>query len=260
MAVEALATLHLPEDVSRIARLLGDESDGLPVLGWNQETGSLPTFSFVKPQRGDVDVMRSWHARKVKDYARLALRLITGESLTSASFAPWWKHNQKPRHCLWYWKQRLRYELDEANVLPRVPYSPKLDRAVAARLAAERAREIEAREDAVRQRTAEELRGLPAEVEAKVRLLVTYRDRGSDFFYSGDVWSKIGPLRLSPERLLDLLDRKDLWKDVDWQPNRHGYHPYNRMVQRLMLAAPDIFGPEHTDRLQAVLEREKDTL
>jgi len=261
LAVEALATLHLPEDIPRIARLLDDESDGLPILGRNRNTSSIPTFSFGEPPPDTLDVMRSWHACKVQDYAWLALRLTTGQSFTSASFAPWWERNQNPRHRLWYWKQRLQNEIDEAGAISHVPYSAEMDRDTFAQLKAGRAVVSEVRKDAVRRKTAEELRRLPAEVEAKVRLLIThYGGFASDFFYSDVPWQKIGPLRLSPERLLDLLDRKDLWEDVDWKCSNEGYGPYNHMVQRLMLAAPDIFGPEHADRLRAVLAREGESL
>lgn len=261
MAVEALATLYLPEDIPRIARLLDDESEGLPVRGWNRNLSSVPTVSFAAPRPDELEVMRGWHAQKVEDYAWLALRLVTGENLTPASFVPWWERNRNARHRLWYWQQRLRDEICEAEALSHPPYWSGMDREMIARLTAERARKIEARKDAVRRKAAEELRRLPAEVDAKVRLLaLDFGDRVPEFFYSDAVWRKLGPLRLSPERLLDLLDRKDLWDDVDWRCNSDGDGPYDRLVERLMLAAPDVFGPEHVDRLRAVLAREGDKL
>jgi hypothetical protein len=102
---------------------------------------------------------------------------------------------------------------------------------------------------------------LPAEVEAKVRLLAADGQAGgADITQPSHVfWHEIVSLRLSSDRLLDLMDRKDLWDDVDWQ-DHSGRGLYNRMVERLALSAERFFRPEHADRLRAVLDRERRTL
>jgi hypothetical protein len=68
-------------------------------------------------------------------------------------------------------------------------------------------------------------------------------------------WPEPPELRLTADRLLDLLDRKDLWADVDWNPER-----YNLLAERLGLWADVLFKPEHAGRLRAALEREKNEL
>jgi hypothetical protein len=68
----------------------------------------------------------------------------------------------------------------------------------------------------------------------------------------------MGPLtqsRVSPERLLELLEHKGLWKDVDWTPT--GTHDaYDDMARTLGNSAHLLFKGEHLGRLRAILERE----
>ena len=166
-AVEALATLHQPQDVPRIARLLGDESEGLPVLGWNRLINRTATLG-TTDKESDMDLERSWRRREVRTYARLALKLMTGRQFDAETFGPWWRRNNNALHCLWYWQQRLQREMDEATAA----WSSTLDRKPYAQWA-QRLEELPRRRSAVRRAAAEELRKLPAEVEAKVRLLAS---------------------------------------------------------------------------------------
>jgi hypothetical protein len=72
MTAETLATLHQPEDVPRIGRLLKDSAKGLPILGWNP----LMTARMVEKNEivaGGLNRMRSWHDRALAATARLAL-------------------------------------------------------------------------------------------------------------------------------------------------------------------------------------------
>ena len=99
VAAEALATLHEPEDVGRIGRLLNDPADGVPALGWNSEM-----LAFVRDKEryvaGGLDRVRSWHSRNVATTASVALKLMTGEDLTAKNFDKWWESNRGGRNCL----------------------------------------------------------------------------------------------------------------------------------------------------------------
>ncbi len=140
-AIEALATLHQPEDVERIGRLLTDDADGLPALGLNR----LLTATFIQEEKivaGGLQRMRSWHNRTVAATARLALKLMTGTDLTANDFEKWWQRNNEGRNCVWYWQQRLTREL--------TAHPEGIE--------------------AVRQTVATEFAQLPAEIEARIRL------------------------------------------------------------------------------------------
>ena len=112
----------------------------------------------------------------------------------------------------------------------------------------------------VHKTVAAELRQRPPEVEAKVRLLTASDHAGGCPITGseGQFWPDAPALRVSPDRLLDLLDRKDLWPDVPWDDNGRGL--YNLLVERLGMWADVLFGPVHVPRLRAALEREHDNL
>ena len=74
LAVEALATLHHPEDAGHIGALLDDVAESTPVLGYNLQITSNPNSA---PQNGTVP-LREWHVRTVQTYVREALKLMTG--------------------------------------------------------------------------------------------------------------------------------------------------------------------------------------
>ena len=256
LAAEALATLHRPEDIPRLARLLADEGDGPPELAQNmQRTAML----IRPPDMGGLDLLRAWQPRTVRIYARRALKLMTGRDFSHESFPRWWQANQPARHRVWYWQQRLMRELSEAVALPAPSRSREPGETYAQwskRVRGEQAKRRAAVLDAI----AAELRKLPAEVEAKVRLLAA--NRGSTALGVGldsAFWPTYDCGRLPPERLLALLARKGLWEDVQWQGDA-GRGNYNRMVIVLAGSAHKLFRQEHVARLRAVLAKERGKL
>ncbi|MEI8373806.1 MAG: HEAT repeat domain-containing protein [Planctomycetota bacterium] len=254
VAAESLATLHQPEDVGRIGRLLKDDADGLPGLGGNH-TRSARYIGGEEIVANGLHHMRSWHNRTVADTARLALRLMTGVELTAKDFDPWWRRNRGGRTCVWYWQQRLIRELAAADALAAAawqedePKDLKSYEAKRNRILAQK----QQRFDAVRQAVAGELAQLPAEIEAKVRLAAM--NRYSTSLGVGLDEPLLGPFichRIGTDRLLELLERKDLWEDVEW---KNPYN-YNNLVVQVVGRAELFFTPEHLPRLRAIMDRE----
>jgi hypothetical protein len=98
---------------------------------------------------------------------------------------------------------------------------------------------------------------LPAEVEAKIRLVALNRQSsGLGVGYGEPLMGDYDCQRLSTERLLDLLDRKDLWPDVDFGPDGTREGNYQGLVLALPSVSGRYFRPEHVPRLKAVLARE----
>lgn len=225
LAVEALATLHDPEDLERIAALLDDPADGVAALGWIPWRSS-ESFSYT---RSKYDLVRGWYARRVSSYARVALRLMTGRDFDTASFAAWHERNHGGRSDFWYWDIRLRQRLAEADAAARESRRGYDDRR------ADPAASIRA-----------ELRNEPAEVEAKVCLL-----------FHEVVLRPCTGLRVSADRLLDLLDRRGLWADVNWNGDSvFEPKPYISLVGEIARVSDSYFDRTHVARLQAVLARE----
>ena len=128
LAIEALAVLGRPEDIPKIAALLDDRSKGAPSLEYNYPASAM----YIDPRttrpgaRDDPDsplIRRSWRTKTVGQYARRAIRYMTGRDLDSREFAAWWKVNRNCRHCLWYWQQRIDHELRAVDYARRSPRS-----------------------------------------------------------------------------------------------------------------------------------------
>lgn len=254
VAAEALATLYQPEDVERIGRLLKDDADGVPALGWNSQL-TARKIGEAEIVADGWERMRSWHNRTVAATARLAVKRMTGEDLTAKSFDAWWQRNSGGRNCVWYWQQRLTRELAAVEALTvaawqeedvkHLDYQTKRSRILA---------QQQERFDAVRQAVAKDLSELPAEIEAKVRLCAINR-------YSTSLGVSLDePLmgfftcpRIGPDRLLELLDRKNLWEDVDWKNNCY----YNNLVVQVVGRAELFFTREHVERLRAIVASER---
>lgn len=106
----------------------------------------------------------------------------------------------------------------------------------------------------VHQTIAAELRQLSPEVEAKVRLLTFSQHSGGGLITSADLfWPDPPNLRVSSDRLLDLLDRKGMWPDAS--PKL-----YNLLTERLGMWSEVLFTRADVPRLRAVLDREHDNL
>jgi hypothetical protein len=252
LAVEALATLDQPEDAPRLAALLDDSTGSAPILARDLTglasitVGDLPGDSTEAP-KDSLDWSRRWQQRTVAAYAKDGLKLLTGREFDNkAAFHQWWKRNAEARHCLWYWQLRLQRTMD------KVDYRPDFSSDVT-----EQVKQVAAAKIPVASQILEELKQLPPEVEAKVRLLTASNHAGGAPITGSEelFWPEAPKLRLPPERLLDLLDRKNLWDDVDWDVEH-----YNLFAERLGLWAHVLFKPQHAGRLRAALERERNEL
>ena len=265
MAAEALATLHQPEDVPRMARLLNDGNEAAPVLGHNRSRlATLPRAEakHVGPAADRLDLLRGWRKETVAQSARRAIRLMTGQQFSEeAAFAAWWKVNDDGRNCLWYWQQRLERELDEADIAASPVRNPQRPGETWKQWWPRYQALRDAARGEVHKTIAAELRQLPAEVEAKVRLLAVSEHAGGAPITGseGQFWPDPPALRVSPERLLDLLDRKDLWPDVPWGGDK-GRGLYNLLAERLGMWAEVLFRPADVPRLRAAMRREHDNL
>lgn len=267
LAAEALATLHDPDDVPRIAKLLDDRAESVQALGWNHilsATLPLPRAPAAGEDDSRVtDIERGWQPRQVRGYARAALTLMTGQELDSGNFEKWWERNKGGRTCVWYWRERLHLELAQAEAVGSVDWRDEKDwhqknpNAPYAEWE-KRNRERQAqRLAAVRRAVAQELAGLPAEVEVEVRLLAQNRySSGLGVSLDEPLMGPFECSRVSSGRLLDLLERKDLWGDVEWG-GEEGIPAYNTMAIQLAGRAESFFRPDQVDRLREVQKRER---
>jgi hypothetical protein len=276
LAIEALVTLYDPEDVPRIGGLLMDDAAAPPTL---EEAMMFSSLAFIREPGATpaaVEVGHYWAQMTVKDYAARALRVMTGRVLDARTFPAWWKVHGDARNSLWYWQERFSREMEAAGQgLPASPPSVGPADAV---------RERRDRMAALRRRFAAQLAALPPETEAKVLLLAESPHAGGPAIAApeGSLFEYPLAPRVGPGRLLDLLDRKGLWTDVEWNghapPLRSGDEGpgeepwwkydasppageyYNRMAERIGLSAATLFRQEDAARLKEVLRREADAL
>lgn len=227
VAAEALATLHFPEDVPRIAALLKDESESATsimgdVFTWWGTQGQMVEDAKEEDDRFARD--KRWASRTVSDYAEEAIELMTDENLDSESFDAWWKLNHQTETSVWYWRVRMRRDFSSALL------GKDFDRGMAV----------------ARGRIAKGLSKLPAEAEVKIRLLA----RSSGDSLLGDFDCQ----RVGPGRLMELLEEKNLWQDVDW---RSWSGSYDMIVRRLMPQADRYFSQEDIPRLKRIWDRRR---
>ena len=250
LALEALATLHLPEDLPRIARLLADKSPAAPYAQRNGRVGFTPADFSASPEASSQ--MYSWYPATVGTYAWRALYIITGAPVDAKTFGQWWKVNRSYKQRLWYWNQRIRRAIFSVERGVREELQP------ATEVSADEEKRLddsiealtETRLEQLRKRLATEATLLPPEAAAKILLLATDCENGRDHPY----FESTPRISLSALRLLELLDGKRLWPDVDWAKDE-GH--YNQLVHQIMLASPPAFGPEHVTRLQAIFARRR---
>lgn len=250
IAAEALATLYRPEDEPALAGLLNDTAEAVPILGYNWQLSSRAILDFDDAKEDRLTILRSWHKRTVASYAKAGLELITGrEFADEAAFLNWWKSNSNARHCLWFWQQQMQREMDAAEQVPGVNPSQSDYR-----------KQVMMAKAAVAKTILAELKQLPPEVEAKVRLLTTSKNAGGTPITGSETsfWPEPPALRVEASRLVDLLDRKGLWEDVAWDDKHKGY--YNLLAERLGMWSHVLFLPEHATRLRAALKNEREGL
>jgi hypothetical protein len=257
LAIEALASLFEPEDVPRIGSLLADAAAAPPVLEEAMMFSSLPLFLEPRATPGAVDVGHYWAEMRVKDYAARALRVMTGRALDAETFPAWWKIHGDAGNSLWYWQERFSREMEAAGQRLRA------SQASVGPAGAERGRRDGMA--ALRRRFATQLSALPLETEAKVLLLAERPDAGGPAIAApeGSLFEYPLALRVGRGRLLDLLERKGLWTDIEWSGNarplrsgdegpreepwwKYDTAPqageyYNRMAERIGLSAAAVF-------------------
>lgn len=261
MAVECLATMHVPEDVQHIAALLDDNSAAPPWLGYNMSiSATLLLHDALDPnvaQTEQLVLTRSWRQQTVSQYAHRALEMMTGRSFADkTSFDTWWQRNGNGLDCLWYWQCRFTRELRYVTLerrwqtLPIYPdesHEQYQSRAHAMHKAAV---------EHVYQSIAKELSKRSPEVQAKVYLLAN-----SDFtllqgWWAGDFdidFNNYPPqLHLSRERLFELLEHKNWWPDVP--DGDEGRRLYYIMSTRIGIWADRLFTTVDVPRLRTYLK------
>jgi len=217
LAAEALATLHQPEDVSRLAALLGDHAPGAVTLGWSQQLNAIaiwpgqPAPRFWTPE--DPVPNRTWEERTVAASAQAGLTLMTGERFGSrgsagAEFRTWWKNNDLGEDAVWFWQQRLHREHDEVDAAARRTSVTGWDPA----------RRVQAFEAAWGTRWTAivgDLEHRSASVQAKIYLATEPRSWGGNWTDAINVFfAKRFSMDFTADVILDLLDRSPDWRDV----------------------------------------------
>lgn len=192
LAVEALASLDLPEDVPVLAGMVGDDAAGVVVLSQNRQMNSMGFFS------RDTDAVEAgwtWHPRTVGTYAREALKRMTGHRFdgkdpAGVTFEAWWKTHDLGRAALWYWQTRLTRE--------------------------EQAQQERKGGAAERAATMKEIMALPMDTRVKIFLMTTDgAEEGQETvgvvngFFPGGL-----KLEISQERWAELVAGKTGWADA----------------------------------------------
>jgi hypothetical protein len=239
LAIEALGSQNNAEDVPRIAELLSDKSQG---------PFSLERFVFYKISRvtdeNYLDVEFEWKVRSVAEHAQQILGWMTGEKFSPDSFKEWWARNKNARECLWYWQSMLSRQ--------------RVDLLTAAK--GKKSQERDALLNEWAAKTRHTLAALPPEVEAKVLLVA----RCATEFRGGctdKLWQPTGvfgaelKLRISKERILELLEQKNVWPDVDLVGDY-----YNRLFERVMMSSETLFTENDSLELRRILIQQRDKM
>lgn len=211
LAVESLAALEQIADIPGIAALIDDPAPGAPSLEFNQQL----TAQYVEGARVGDDASSpvidlSWRTKTVGDYASRAVCFLTGTphdymaggKLGAKAFAAWWATHSDAKQCLWYWQRHISLALRKAEALEGDSEKQRIGKLTA------------------------ELKKQSPEVEAKVQLLAIWDE---DPLNGHGISAPILNLRVKPERLLELLEEKNPWPDVDWNTS------YSTLMERIAL-------------------------
>lgn len=236
LAVEALALLEQPEDVARIAAMMNDTATGAPYLGWNMPY-NMVFRSELYP--GMPAIRRSWRSISVGDYAKRSVYYMTGIKDIN-TFPDWWKTHSDGKKCLWYWQKRAEHIIVSPSAWPTQIRGKNY-------LETEEQKRVFVKDQL--EDMFKELSHESPEVEAKVKLLVVNKRNSPDDFALESPLK----LRIEPERLLELLERKNLWPDVDWADGDDWYYI---MSKRILLHAQGLKRKD-VPRLRAVYEKSK---
>lgn len=238
LALRALASLNKPEDIPNIAALLKDEAAGVP---WPE--GSRLSIPLLQEESVDAPLhYYLWQRDSIAQTARAILFELTGETFDGGTFTEWWTRNSNPQECLWYWEAQMRRDkksrTDEA-VLESIRSNTQVD--------------VNALQVTWREIWRKRFREFSPELELKL-LTLSAEFGGSESFYGANqkekpILSAVDFQRVSADRLLEVLNGKNVWPDVQ----KSGACP-NRLAERLLLT-PGVFKPEHAAPLKAIFEK-----
>lgn len=244
LAIEALAALEQVEDIPRIAELMSDAAPGAPTLEPNQQSNAMYVHGSRAESASDPVYDRGWRAKSVGVYASRAVYYLTGwprfylsYPTRKEDFRSWWATHSNASSCLWYWQQRISHELRRVDAQYQGLHWTGND---ATRAECGKKRQV------VVDRLRAELRQQSPELEAKVLLLAGWEENPNGC----TIPSSEIRLRLKPERLLELLEGKNRWPDVDWEWLEA------RLIQRIALHTK-ILRRTDVPRLKAVYEKNK---
>ena len=152
-------------------------------------------------------------------YAQRAIWIVTEESLDAKTFGRWWAVNKNYRNQLWYWNMRLRRAVRSIERgVNEESYPREMGAEERKRLEDSAEARGRMRFEQLQKQIADEVMLLAPETAAKILLLATDCENGSDHSY----FESIPRLSLSASRLLELLDRQRLWPDVEWEAEDTG--------------------------------------
>lgn len=262
LAAEALATLHQPEDLPRLAKLLTDSAEA-PMELLAPTVGQFVTFRDLVEPGPDAVTRYTWHKSCVASHAAWAVHLMLGEccpepiaqlrlthfNVSSSEHAPFLSDaalsNLKPlmagdpKDHLWYWQEYIHRSLHQV----------------------EDATPSRAKQEWIKSFSLE-MRPWPDERRAMVRLMASdVHQGGADMAYYDTPYSYYllfnGPLDLGIEkaRIYELLDGVRLWPDE--QRCKGGR---SQVVERLAMGWRECFTAEDIPRLLALFSNSKGDL
>jgi hypothetical protein len=269
LAAEALATLHQPEDVSRLAALLNDHAEATMEL----QARLLGQRDFFSVGPGpDAVTGHTWHNSNVASHAAWGLDLILGnccpEAVSTLSYKELWPRpvaidpsllaslaSGDPKDHLWYWQEYIHCAIHQVEDTAKYRVRPGTP-GYWSRLADEQER---SKEEWMKSFFVQ-MRAWPAERRAMVRLLASnVHQGGADMaYYDTPRWLLFkGPLELGLEkdRILELLDGIRLWPDG----SRFG-GTESQVVERLAMGWQECFTADDVPRLLSRFSKGGDRL
>jgi len=262
LAAEALATLHQPEDMPRLAALLTDSAEA-PMELLAPTVGQFATLKDFIGAGPDAVTRYTWQKSCVATHASWGVHLMLGECSQAdlASLKPLLAGD--PKDHLWYWQEyihRSLHQLVEATeyaVRTNTPEFDKLEYRHQFRLMADE--QSRAKQEWIKSFILE-MRPWPVERRVMVRLMVRdVHQGGADMAYYDTPRYLLfnGPLALGIEkaRIYELLDGVRLWPEE--QRCRGGR---SQVVERLAMGWQECFTAEDIPRLQALFSNSKGDL
>ena len=274
LAAEALATLHQPEDVSRLAALLSDRAEATVEL--QPPFHGQQDFTPVGPGE-DAVTGHTWLNSSVASHAIWGLRLMLGEccpqaiyelhSTYSGTIYPLQPSQQTeidstmvsplvtgdPKAHLWYWQEyihRALHELDDATEDRVHTSNPGFDKLNGSRQSKLIYEERQRAKHEWMKSFFAQMQAWPAERRAMVRLFAyDVHLGGADMaYYDTPGWLYFNEpleLGLKKERILELLDGINLWPD-----ERRDRGGESQAVERLAMAWEECFNADDVPRLR----------